>query len=153
MNVKVDGFAASAASLIAMAGDTISIAEGGAFVIHEANGVFAGNKTDLKGVVDLLTRLDNVIAETYNARTGIATSQLKKWMNAETWFFGPEAVEKGFADTLMNNKTVTAFKYAEFFNRVPTRLTPRKEKLGRVLEAARGTLENVRSDTPTTRVQ
>lgn len=105
VNVFIDGIAASAASYVAMAGDTIKIAENGLFMIHNAWGITIGNAADMRKQAEVLDKIDSTIVTTYKKRTKQSEDKLKDWMAAETWFTGAEAVENGFADAIMEAKT------------------------------------------------
>ena len=93
INVRIDAFAISAASFLAMAGDNIAIAEGGAIMIHESSVFSFGNKRDLRKTAGMLEMQDKLIAETYAARTGMTTSKLLRMMEEETWVTWIEAVD------------------------------------------------------------
>lgn len=105
VTVHIEGVAASAASFLAMAGDKITIAEGAFFMIHNARGIVMGEAKDMRARADLLETLNRTIVDTYAARTGLKRTDLAKWMDAETWYTGAEAVEKGFATDMIPNKT------------------------------------------------
>lgn len=98
VRVSVTGIAASAASLIAMAGDRIEIAESGFIMIHNAWGVCVGSKAEMKDFYEVLDEIDGALADTYAARTGLARAEIEKMMTAETWLKGKDAVAKKFAD-------------------------------------------------------
>lgn len=104
----IDGWAASIASVIAMAGSEIKIAEAGAVMIHDAWGMAAGNAADFRRLADMLEANTGAIADVYVARTGNKAEQVKEWMSAETWFYGKDAVEKGFASEVMPNVKISA---------------------------------------------
>lgn len=99
--VEVVGVAASAASIIAMAGDTIEIAENAFFMIHNAWAVGVGDHTVMEELAAVLDRVDQALAATYGRRTGIDEGEIAAMMDAETWFSGGEAVDRGFADALI----------------------------------------------------
>lgn len=101
--VIIDGIAASAASLIAMAGDTIKIAAGGTIMIHSPLSKMQGyyNKSSIERVTATLDILASAAAETYATKTKLSVEDIRTLMSAETWFTGREAVEKGFADELL----------------------------------------------------
>jgi ATP-dependent Clp protease protease subunit len=96
--VQVTGLAASAASIVAMAGDRIEIAENAFLMIHNAWTITLGDKHELGEVADLLAQIDGALADTYVARTGKKRDEIEKMMDAETWLGGKEAVAQGFAD-------------------------------------------------------
>jgi len=101
VTVKVLGLAASAASVIAMAGDTVQIARAGFLMIHNAWIVAAGNRNDLRELSAWLEPFDAVMADIYAARTGADVKAMTKLMDGESWIGGSSAVEQGFADGLL----------------------------------------------------
>lgn len=98
VRVSVTGIAASAASLIAMAGDRIEIAENAFIMIHNAWGVCVGSKAEMEDFAKVLSEIDGALAETYASRTGQPLADIKKMMDVETWLKGKDAVAKKFAD-------------------------------------------------------
>lgn len=105
----IDGIAASIASVIAMAGDEIRISETGFVMIHNAAGACFGMADDMRKVADLLDTVSGAIADVYAARTGNARDQVLGWMDAETWFTGPDALANKFADQMDANLKVAAY--------------------------------------------
>lgn len=100
VTIDVMGWAASAASIIAMAGDDIRMGLGTFMMVHNAWGVVVGNRHDMSEAAGLFEGFDGAIVDIYHARTGLDRKALAKLMDAET-FMGPtEAVEKGFADSV-----------------------------------------------------
>jgi len=107
--VKVDGLAASAASIIAMAGDTIEMGEGSFLMVHQASALVVGNAQDMAQMSGILDKCDSEITGIYARRTGKSVETVRAWVDAETWFTGPEAVEAGLADSAAKfTKTVAA---------------------------------------------
>jgi ATP-dependent Clp protease protease subunit len=102
--VHIDSLAASAASFVAMAGDSITIAESGFFMIHNARMFAGGTAEDFDAAANFLRTVNRTIADTYVARTGVSAEKIKKWMDAETWFTGQEALDAGFATAIVENK-------------------------------------------------
>jgi len=107
----VDGFAASAASLVAMAADSVEIAPGAFFMIHNAWTVAQGNAADLLDTAALLEKVDGTIAQTYAAKTGMSAEEIADMMAAETWLTGQEAVDAGFADQLAEGAVKDAARW------------------------------------------
>lgn len=103
INVRIVGMAASAASLIAMAGDTIKIAEAGFIMIHNVWTVCVGNKDDMRECMDTLTKFDESCLVIYGKKTGMDDEEIESMMAAETWIGGAEAVEKGFATQFLDS--------------------------------------------------
>lgn len=93
----VDGLAASIASVIALAGDEIEMAETAFFMIHNAWTLAIGNANDLRTTADLLDKIDGMITSTYVKQAEADEQQVKQWMAQETWFDANEAMEAGFA--------------------------------------------------------
>lgn len=96
----IDGYAASAASYLALAADEVVIAKGGFFMIHKAWTVAFGNADDLLNTAALLDKIDTSLVQTYAQETGQDTEQIGAWMAAETWFDADESVSLGFADSI-----------------------------------------------------
>ncbi|RKT99791.1 peptidase S14 [Burkholderia sp. Nafp2/4-1b] len=100
VRVRVDGVAASAASLIAMAGDEIVMPENALLMIHNAHTVTAGEAKDLRRVADLLENAGDGILAAYAAKSGQSVDEIRAMMDAETWLTAAQAKEKGFCDTI-----------------------------------------------------
>ena len=111
--VHVDGLAASAASVVAMAGDVIKMPENATMMIHNAWTYTSGGAEELRRTADELERLNGQIADIYAARTGKDKDEIAAMMSAETWMSGQEAKEAGFADELIENKKVAACANAD----------------------------------------
>ena len=106
VNVVVEGIAASAASVIMCAGDTVTVYPGSLVMIHGVS-VFlwdALNIQDMKQLMKGMDASERAVAEIYNAKTGIAVDTLRGMMTKETWLTGREALEKGFADNLLEEE-------------------------------------------------
>lgn len=97
VTIEVDGLAASAASVIAMAGDDIAIAEGGFIMIHRASTLAFGNANDIKDEVAVLEKIDEAMAGIYSRRTTQSPATIAAMMDATTWMNAGEAIGKGFA--------------------------------------------------------
>lgn len=127
INVKIDGLAASAASFIAMAGNTIEIAEGAFVMIHDAYGVSFGRAEDMRAYADLLDTVNQTIRDVYSSRTKQSDKKINEWMKAETWFTAKDAVANGFADKMTENLKVAAcVTHPDRFKHVPSSLLPRR---------------------------
>ena len=101
VTVKIEGIAASAASVIAMAGTTVLIAPTGYMMIHCASSWPYGNKHELRHEADVLDEIDKGIRQAYHIKTGIRDSKLAEMMDEETWLSSRTAMELGFADGLI----------------------------------------------------
>lgn len=105
VDVEVDGLAASAASLIAMAGDTIRMGKGTRMMIHRAWTVAMGNEEELCYVADVLRGIDGDLVNAYVERSGGDAEHIRELVNAETWLSAQEAVDEGLADEVMDAKS------------------------------------------------
>lgn len=104
--VVVEGIAASAASVIACAGDEVQVYPGSMVMIHGVAGLLYDYYTlaDLKKLQKDFDASERAIAEIYHAKTGIEVDQLRSMMTRETWMVGQEAIDNGFADTLLTDE-------------------------------------------------
>lgn len=102
VTVKILGLAASAASVIAMAGDEIQIARAGFLMIHNTWVVAAGDRHAFREVADWLEPFDAASVDIYAARTGIEGKKIGQMLDRETWIGGQKAVDQGFADALLS---------------------------------------------------
>lgn len=109
-NVEVDivGLAASAASIIAMAGDQVKISPTGQLMIHRASTVSQGNSDDLSSDLQGLDSTDQAIVNVYQEKTGMNPQDIYRMMSDETWINATDAVEQGFADEVMFAKQPAA---------------------------------------------
>lgn len=103
VTIDVMGWAASAASIIAMAGDDIRMGLGTFMMVHNAWGMVIGNRHDMRDAADMFEGFDSAIVDIYAARSGLDRKAIQKLMDAET-FMGPsEAVDRGFADSIADD--------------------------------------------------
>ncbi len=114
IDVIVDGLAASAASFIAMAGDTITMMPNSQMMIHDASGICVGNPADMVNMADLLDKCSDNIASVYASRAGGSLNDWRAAMRTETWYSAEEAARAGLADNVaslegVNNGDRTAF--------------------------------------------
>lgn len=98
VTVHVDGWACSAASIIAMAADELIMELGSMFMIHEAGSLVWGSKTDMRKEADVLDELEEGIIDIYMTKANITREEVRQKVDAETWFSAKSAVELGFAD-------------------------------------------------------
>lgn len=140
INVHVIAEAASAASLIAMAGDTISMAEGALMMIHRASGMAWGNVDEVQKLLDLLKIVDQTMVDTYAARSKNTTEQVRAWLDAETWMTAEEAVARGFADTADTAVKVAALSVNRSilgFRNIPEQLRPNRARALKVISGGK----------------
>ena len=101
VTVQVVGVAASAASVIAMAGTKIEMAKNAELMIHKAWAMAIGNADEMAAIKAVLDRIDRALADTYAARTGQPIDKISAMMSAETWMNADEAISMRFADGLL----------------------------------------------------
>lgn len=119
VNVQIDGLAASAASFIAQAGDTITMSRGSTMMIHDALAVCIGNEKDMTDTATVLSKISNNIADIYAVRAGGTVDEWRSLMREEVWFNAQEAVDAGLADSVdgeaqstQNRWDLSIFNYA-----------------------------------------
>lgn len=108
VTVKIDGIAASAASVVAMAGDETLIAPTGMLMIHNPSTVAFGNKEAMQKAIELLDEVKESIINAYEIKTGLSRTKLSHLMDAETWMNAKKAVELGFADGILTDEKKSA---------------------------------------------
>ena len=109
ITVDVLGIAASAASVIAMAGDNIRMAPSSFLMLHNAWGVVIGNRHDMAEAATLFERFDGALADIYAARSGMARSEVARLLDAETFLTAEEAVAAGMADTIAGGADASTY--------------------------------------------
>lgn len=104
VTIYVDGWACSAASVIAMAADELIMGLGSMMMIHEASNIVWGTKTDMRKEADILEELEEGIIDIYMTRAKVSREEVRDKVDAETWFSAKSAVEIGFADKVEGNE-------------------------------------------------
>jgi hypothetical protein len=104
--------AASAASIVAMAGDEVQIGAASFMMIHNCWVLAIGNRHDMRETAEWLEPFDQAMVEVYAARSGRKAPEIAKWMDAETYMSGSQAIERGFADALLPADAVTVDEQA-----------------------------------------
>jgi ATP-dependent Clp protease protease subunit len=126
----IDGYAASAATVIATAADEVEIADGGFFMIHNAWTWAMGNANELTATVGLLTKIDATLAGQYAKKSGMAVEDVRAAMDAETWYTAEEAVAAGLVDRITAGKkaeaswNMSAYAKAPKIEQEPDQLDP-----------------------------
>lgn len=115
VNVKIDGIAASAASVIAMAGTKVSMAPTAMIMIHNPLTIVGGQKEDLDQAAQMLTETKESIINAYELKTNLPREKISSMMDDETWMNVNKAIELGFADDMLGqNKDVTdCYSYSD----------------------------------------
>jgi len=142
-HIVIRGVAASIASVIAMAGDLVSMGQSSRIMIHNPLGPSAmafGTSDDLREAAEdtlktaqLLDEVRDTLVDVYASRTGQDRKQLMQWMESETWMNAADAKKNGFADTVTPNKAMAATSYPQPLAVAITTT----EELHRVAEMAR----------------
>ena len=101
VNVKIDGIAASAASVVAMAGSTIEISPLGMLMIHNPMTVSIGDTHEMERTITFLSEIKESIINAYELKTGLSRAKISRLMDAETWMNAKKAVELGFVDSVL----------------------------------------------------
>ena len=99
--VKVDGIAASAASVVAMAGSTVEISPVGMLMIHNPATISIGDTHEMERTITFLSEIKESIINAYELKTGLSRAKISRLMDAETWMNAKKAVELGFADSVL----------------------------------------------------
>lgn len=105
VTVKIDGIAASAASVIAMAGTTVKMSPVAMLMIHNPMTIAYGNTSEMEKAIEMLQEVKESIINAYELKTGLSRNKLSKLMDNETWMDARKAVELGFADEMMERNT------------------------------------------------
>ncbi|RHV33693.1 Clp protease ClpP [Clostridium sp. OM04-7] len=101
VTVKIDGIAASAASVIAMAGNTVCVSPVAMMMIHNPATMAMGEAKDMQKAIVMLNEVKESILNAYESKTGLTRARLSHMMDDETWFNAKKAVELGFADKIL----------------------------------------------------
>jgi ATP-dependent Clp protease protease subunit len=105
VTVKVDGIAASAASVVAMAGTTVLMAPTAMLMVHNPSSIAIGDTVEMQKAIAMLEEVKETIITSYEIKTSLPRDELARMMDAETWFSANRAVELGFADGLILRDT------------------------------------------------
>lgn len=116
ITIAIEGLAASAASIIAMAGDDIVMGRGALMMIHDPLVFAAGNADDMEKIADMLNTMGDAMADIYADRTGRTPEEIRAEMREEIWMTADEAVAKGYADRVMDYQPIAfaAFDYRAY---------------------------------------
>lgn len=149
VTINVMGLAASAASVIAMAGDEIHMGEGAFLMIHNAWVLAAGNRHDLREAADYLEPFDVEMQNLYAARTGLPVKTIAKMMDKESYIGATQAIADGFATGLLDRGAITSDTSASAANtRALALVESAMAKAGYSRSARRDTLQNLFTGKP-----
>lgn len=121
VTVKIVGVCASAASMVAMAGDTVEMSPTGLLMIHNAMGWTFGNTQEHEKQIKSLEEANDSIAKAYQNKTGLPLSEIRDLMKAETWFSCNKAIEYGFVDKEMFVNSISQSMVASIVQHLPER--------------------------------
>ncbi|MFJ7662965.1 head maturation protease, ClpP-related [Lysinibacillus sp. NPDC097162] len=110
VKIIVDGWACSAASIIAMAADELIMKLGAMIMVHEAWTIAIGSKTEMQKTIDMMTKLDESLLDIYMTKAKITRDEMKQFVINETWFTADEAIAIGFATATEDTKDEEADK-------------------------------------------
>lgn len=108
VTVYVDGLAASIATIIAMAGDEVILSEGTLFMVHSPMTMAFGNQREFQDKIEILDTIEEEMLGIYARKTGLSRSEIRSLLHAETWMNAEEALEKGFATSVMEEEKMVA---------------------------------------------
>ncbi|HUT42739.1 MAG TPA: head maturation protease, ClpP-related [Desulfobacterales bacterium] len=122
---RIEGIAASIASILALAGDEVQAFENTMMMIHNAWVIAIGDQNDLRETADVLEKIDSNFVDIYYNKSKLGKKQIRQMMHDETWFTAKEAKEKDFIDTLLddNGEPIQAKFDLSMFNHVPENLS------------------------------
>lgn len=134
VTVKIDGAAASAASVIAMAGTEVLMAPTALIMIHDPLLSVYGNKRELTAAIDVLDEVKESIINAYELKTGLSRSKISRLMEDETWMNAKKAIELGFADGMIEQSNVVivspaayAFSAAKYIRNITNKIKSKAE--------------------------
>ena len=104
ITVKIDAIAASAASVVAMAGDTVQMSPVAMLMIHDPSTVAMGNTKDMEKAIEVLNEVKESIINAYASKSGLSHARIANLMSNETWMNAKKVVELGFADEILFSK-------------------------------------------------
>lgn len=128
VTVNIQGLAASAASVIAMAGNTVRMSPTSQMMIHKALVSTVGNSDDLEHESGVLNSIDESIAAAYELKTGLSQTDILQMMANETWMNAKVAVDKGFADEIMFNESDDEPTFENAVHQLPNKAAINKFK-------------------------
>jgi ATP-dependent protease ClpP protease subunit len=107
VTVDIDGMALSIASIIALAGDTVRMAENAMFMVHDPWSFMAGSASEMREMADVLDEIKVGLVTVYR-RSGLAHSEISKLMSHETWMGAAQALQLGFIDSITSSTALDA---------------------------------------------
>lgn len=136
VTVKIDGLAASAASVVAMAGDETLISPTGMIMCHNPATCAMGNKADMEKAIELLEEVKESIINAYARKTGLSRNKISKLMDEETWMNAEKALQLGFVDGILFSENEKKNPF------IPKKDEPEEEESEKEEESEEETEEN-----------
>lgn len=138
VTINIDGYACSAASVIAMAADELWMGEGTMLMIHEASTMVWGNKRDMRKEADILEELENGIIDIYMTKANITREEIREMVDNETWFSKQAAIDIGFSTS--TERTVE--------EPTPAQNTADDDFINTIVEKVTAQLQKTKNDEP-----
>ena len=129
VNVKIEGIAASIASIIALGGDNIEMAENGFFMIHNPFGNSFGDSEEMRKTADLLDKIKKELVSVYAKQSSLTEAKIQDMMDEETWLTSQEALEMGFVHTITEPIKIAASFDLSRFNNIDSKEVKNKLEL------------------------
>jgi len=152
VTVKIDGIAASAASVIAMAGTKVLMSPTAMMMVHNPSTAAFGDRRDMEKAIELLDEVKESIINAYEIKTGLSRATLSHLMENETWMNAKKAIELGFADGMLESDKAATEAYLfstketdnALINKLKNKVEPTTEKEGRKISELRNELGKIK---------
>ncbi len=156
VTIKIDGIAASAASVIAMAGTKVLMAPTSLLMIHNPMTMAFGDYTDMQKAISMLDEVKESIINAYEIKTGMSRAKLAHLMDSETWMNANKAIELGFADDILEDEKRSTVDIAAFafsgkaaeISLLNKLMKPVKDEVDEAVEEKEPAKENSKAETP-----
>jgi len=126
ITTRAEALAASAASIILLAGKEVQAYQNAMMMIHDPWMLVAGNRFDLREAADILDKISDNMVDIYSKQSNVGKKELRDMLKDETWLTAKEAKEKGFIDTIVDGKAAKASFDLSMFANVPDELRPKE---------------------------
>lgn len=151
VTIKIDGIAASAASVIAMAGTTVFMAPTALMMVHNPLTVAIGDSEEMQKAISMLSEVKESIINAYEIKTGLSRTKLSHLMDAETWLNANKAIELGFADDILEDEKkrvqqddfTYAFSRRTVTNSLLSKMCPKDTKKSTTADSLEKRLNNI----------
>lgn len=151
VTVKIDGIAASAASVIAMAGDRVLVSPVSMMMVHNPSTVAMGDSAEMQKAIAMLDEVKDSIINAYEIRTCVSRNKLSRLMDAETWMDARKAVELGFADEIIQRAELGENEEPPAVSMLYSKATVMDSLMERIAEHCRIRQKETPADTNTTK--